>query len=242
MKNNRGSAVVEATIVLPFFIFGMLCLYHMLRCRLLENEIYEACIETAEYIAEVGYINDSSFYLPGIYFPEYVDNEDELATYVLGGLKGVDFLGSSFSGDYFTLRANYTVQINLPFMPNLSEDRCIVITQKYYRGSQDKTESEDDEAGKYVYVTDNMEAYHSTRLCSHLKLSTKVVGIDYAVDNGFEPCEFCGNANEKKMVIVTDTGGKYHRLTNCSGLKRTIYRVKLSEIEGVNGCMRCVGQ
>ncbi len=236
-KNNKGYATVEATLILPLFIFGMLVIYHIIQCKIVENIIYDASVETAEYMAELSYLNETGVYIPDMYFYQYIDDKDMVDKYVTG----INFLGSEFSDneDYFTFKVNYTIFVNTPFMPKLERDKTIYVTQRYYIGDKSREEKNDESTEQYVYVTDNREAYHSTRFCTHLDLSTSVAFLEEAINMGYYPCEYCGD-EKSEIVLITDYGDKYHTRGNCSGLKRTIYRVKLSEIGGVPGCLRCV--
>lgn len=239
--NNKGMAVVEATLILPIFIFGVLAVYHMIQCKITENIIYDATVETAEYISELGYINRDNIYVPELYFSSYVDEEDMIDRYVVGGVDGIDFWGSDFElkDEYFSLQVNYTIKISVPFIPELKIKKSISVTQRYYVGDVEDGDGEGGKKDVYVYITDNMEAYHSTRLCTHLNLSVEIVPFEEAITTGYEPCEYCGY-EDSGLVIITDYGDKYHSNPHCSGLKRTIYRVKLSEIGGIPGCTRCV--
>lgn len=240
-KNNRGMATVEATLILPVFIFGILMIYHMIQCRLTENIIYDAAVETAEYIALLGYLNEEDVYIPELYFSGYVDDEEKVKRYVTGGVSGIDFLGSTYDAEdgYFTLNVNYTLKVGVPFMPSVNKSKNIAITGRFYVGNTEENIDKTSEEDVYVYITDNMEVYHSTRLCSHLNLTVKIADMEDALKQGYEPCEYCG-FNAEGKVLVTDSGNKYHASAGCSGLKRTIYRVKLSETGGVPACTRCV--
>ena len=40
-NKNRGSAVVEATLILPLFLFAMLAVYHMHQVHIAESAVYE---------------------------------------------------------------------------------------------------------------------------------------------------------------------------------------------------------
>lgn len=240
-KNNSGMATVEATLILPVFIFGMLMIYHMIQCRLTENIIYDAAVETAEYISLLGYLNEDGTYIPELYFSGYLDDEDKVKRYVTGGVSGINFWGSRYDmeDDCFILNINYTLKVGVPFMPAVDKSKNITITKRFYVGNTEENTDKTSGDDVYVYITDNMEVYHSTRLCSHLNLTIKIADMEDAVKQGYEPCEFCGYNAEKK-VLVTDNGDKYHAFAGCSGLKRTIHRVKLSETGGVPACTRCV--
>lgn len=240
-KNNFGSAVVEATLIIPIFLFAMLALYSICRCKLAEGIIYEAASETAEYMAEYSYIEEPDLLVPEFTMPKYIDNCDLVEKSVLGGINGLDYFGTipKDNDDYVVLKVNYTLNIDIPLIPKLIKDRQIVIRKRAYIGEGELTgKNETDPADKYVYVTDNRDVYHESRTCTHLMLSTHSASYTYAKSNGYTACEFCGNKC-KDTVYVTDEGLRYHSSASCSGLKRTVYRVKLSDVEGLPGCSRC---
>ena len=102
---------------------------------------------------------------------------------------------------------------------------------------------EDDE---YVYITENASVYHTRRDCTHLCLtinSVKVSDVDkYRNKDGkiYKVCKKCGNdENRAGYVYITPYGEVYHTSISCSGLKRTIYKVPLSEVSGLGECERC---
>ena len=74
--NDLGSAVVEATLIIPLFLFAILALYNMCRCVLAEGIIYEAAAETVEYMAEYSYIDEPDLLMPSIIMPKYIDDKD----------------------------------------------------------------------------------------------------------------------------------------------------------------------
>lgn len=239
--NNRGSAVVEATLLLPIFIFAMLAIYQMGQCRMAESALYEAAAETAEYMAEYSYIGQPNLVIPEVKFSEYADDNERIDKYIEGGINGVDFLGSVMldEDNYVILKVNYKISIALPFVPKLSETRSMTIRQKAYVGDDGNQNGNSGSQEQYVYITDNHDVYHSTRNCSHLRLSIRISDKHTALAEGYSECEFCGSQSGVD-VYVTDYGNRYHQSINCSGLKRTIYRVKLSELGGMRGCSRCV--
>ena len=82
------------------------------------------------------------------------------------------------------------------------------------------------------------------RSCTHLTLSITLAGRDEveglrnASGGRYSPCEKCGG-DGSGIVYVTNEGDRYHNTIECSGLKRTVRCVPLSEAGGRSPCSRC---
>lgn len=242
---NRGNTVVEATLIIPVFLFGMLAVYHMIMSRLAEQIVYEAASETAEYLAEYAYLEIDSSLLPYIKFREYVDDEELVNRYISNGVNGVTFFGyfGIDAEDNICLYVQYEVAFQVPFIPSFTSKHTYCIKQHAYVGDRAVWDREDMNAEEiYVFITDNKEAYHTSRSCTHLRLSVHVASKTSAVAAHYTPCEFCGKTKEGELVYITDEGNRYHNCPDCSGLKRTIYRVKKSSVGGLPQCLRCAGE
>lgn len=241
VKENRGSATVEATLVLPIIIFAILGLFGMFRLRMAEAYVYEAAVETVEYMAQVSYLSECQVLVPNACFPGYVDNKSLVESYIRGGTNGVSFMGSDYLDEegYVCLRVSYSFGIDIPLIGSLGGKRSYEIRQKAYVGAKEDNPDEgqlsDDDI--YVYITDNREAYHMSRHCTHLDLTISMASAQTAKYYGYTSCHYCGGEGES--VYVTKWGDRYHRDRNCSGLKRTLYRVKKSQVEGLGACQRC---
>ena len=56
-------------------------------------------------------------------------------------------------------------------------------------------------------------------------------------------CERCGwMPGNDGNCYVTDYGDRYHTSLSCSGLKRKVYTVPLSEVKGKGACSKCGGK
>jgi hypothetical protein len=239
-EKNRGSASLEATLVMPVFIAVMVAVYCMGKCRMAELYIYEAVVESAEYMAENQYINKTGIIAPGMVFKNYADDETLIKKYVKNGIDGISFLGSYVNSDgEVVVKASYTLSVNMPFITELSKQRSITVKQKGYTGHKKTSDENEALAEKYVYVTENRDVYHSTRSCTYLSLSIGIKSLADAEYSGYKKCSFCGS-NCGNLVYVTDYGDSYHSSRDCSGLKRTVSRVKFSEVQDLGGCSRCV--
>lgn len=96
----------------------------------------------------------------------------------------------------------------------------------------------------WVYLTENASVYHTRESCTHLSLSIEMVSKAQISslrneDGGkYTPCEKCGGEGSS-MVYVAREGDHYHNTIVCSGLKRTVRRVPISEVMEVPACGRC---
>ena len=98
---------------------------------------------------------------------------------------------------------------------------------------------------EYVYITEYGTVYHRDRSCQHLTVNIRAVSedkVDNCRNNNMEkyyPCDKCGGKGTG-IVFITEEGNRYHSSASCSGIKRTVKTVKLSEVEGMSGCNSCV--
>ncbi len=249
-RKNKGSVSVEASLVLPIFLFTMLFFIYICNVNTVKGVIYEGCIETAEYMAEYSYLTHHfekaelmDYPMAAVRFREYVDDNALLDKYVIGGRNGVCFVGSNFpDGDGFIdLRVTYYIRLKLPIFGNFTR-RCEEhIRQKAYLGRQKPEESDEEEEDedKYVYVTKNGTVYHTTRSCTYLSPKVQSSSLEDARAGGYKPCEYCGSS-AGELVYITPYGDRYHSTESCSRIKRTIYRKKLSEVS-LPPCSKCGG-
>lgn len=96
---------------------------------------------------------------------------------------------------------------------------------------------------RMVYVTVNGEVYHIDPKCTHIHLSIHSVQNEELKElrneNGekYHACEYCGGGTG--TVYITDSGNRYHHSLECSGLKRTVMQIPLTELGGLRPCSRC---
>jgi len=97
---------------------------------------------------------------------------------------------------------------------------------------------------EYVYITEYGNVYHRNRGCNHLNITVNVVAceeINSKRNNSkekYKPCELCGGKGTG-LLFITPEGNKYHCSADCSGLKRTVKTVRLSEVGGRGPCSEC---
>lgn len=102
-------------------------------------------------------------------------------------------------------------------------------------------------SGAEVYITKNGNVYHKTRDCSHL-----IVRIHKAFysqidelrnDKGekYTRCLLCvkKKLHETTRVFIAEDGEKYHVDLKCSGIKRNLIAVDISQVGDRKLCSRC---
>jgi hypothetical protein len=144
------------------------------------------------------------------------------------------------------LKAGYAMQplanvFGIPDVIVMSRARTRAWTGYHVNGSGKDT----DDTERIVYVTDGSEVYHLSRSCTHLDLSITPVDaaeIDSHVNKGgghYSACERCGHGDSGGIYFITNEGDRYHTDISCSGLKRTIYEIPISQVGDRRVCSRC---
>ena len=249
-NSSKGSITIEASIVLPVFMLFVLALIYMLRAISVQSVIYEAGTETAEYFAEYAYLQDSvdipeliDHVLVYKKFSDYLDDKKLVEEYVSGGVKGITFIGSSFSGEdgNIRLRITFCLKASTAF-GSFKKPKSFVITQKCYLGydkSECKKDLSDDDI--YVYLADNSAVYHKSSGCTYLRMNVTQLTRTAAENRRIRPCEYCGR-KAGGTVYITEYGERYHGSRSCSRIRRNIRTVRLSEVKGrMPACSKCGG-
>lgn len=248
-RRNRGSATVEACLVVPLFLFFMLAAAGMDMLLVAEAHIHqslaEAANETAQYsylksrVAERGGGTDGGAVVDTVLlntaFRSYLGEDAYVEKAVKGGKNGIllRVLQDTEDPAVFTARADYLAGVQSPLMEWAFLKLSCRVRKRAFVGYESGIKRE-----TYVYVTPNQEVYHLKRGCTYLVLS--VEELDSARKNAYSPCGFCGREQPSNgKIYVAKTGEVYHCRRDCIGLKRTVTRKKLSEVQGLPPCSRC---
>lgn len=261
----RASMAVEAALIIPIFLFFILNLLFIFEILRLQGNLLGALHQTGNQMAFAGYAYDSledklaalPDELKNVILSEgYARGKviDTLGTAYLNntclasGTAGMHFLKSSVmkDSDIIDLIVSYKVKpfIRIVGVPDFSMEN------RYYGRAwtgydvmqgQENTQKED----RIVFVAETGTVYHSIRSCTYLcpaiKMISTVTKNDIRNENGgkYYPCERCGGDGLQAMLYITEEGSRYHNSLRCSGLKRTVYAVRLSETEGRGPCTKC---
>ena len=258
MEGNRGYITIEASLVVPLFLFFMLAMSGIFMVLMAEAHVHQSLAAATDYMAEYCYLEHKLLSQKEVIKDNDLVNVDSLIDVVMvkqqlskyigddfyvekvisGGKSGilVQVQSDKHNSKIMIATASYQAKIVLPLLGTYSINLSNQIKQKAFVGF---TEEEYNNSDYFVYVTPNREAYHMRRDCTHLVLDVSAVSSNRK--GNYEPCFYCGIKTSEKTVYIAKHGGVYHNHRGCVGLKRTVRRVKVSSVEGIGACERCGG-
>lgn len=266
-KKMQGSMAVEAAIAIPLFLFflmNILFAFDMLR---LHGNIMGAMHQTGNKMAFYGYAYRSGLGEEGLLSGEMdslvltegyarrkvinILGEEYLNhTCLASGVSGLHFIKSSVmeEDDRIELVASYKVKpfVNIIGFPDMPMEN------RYYGRAWTGYDVESRAGGAggedpIVYIAETGTVYHVARNCAYLNPSVEAVSAAMAWElrnedgKKYYPCGSCKGSTFQPVIYVTSYGNKMHSSLSCSGLKRTVYAVHLSEVEGRSKCSKCGG-
>lgn len=245
-KLKKGSITIQLALVIPLFFLAVMCLLYFMEMMAIKTKIRVGMQYAAQYAAEK--VVEVPILSSGKMEEKMVEaiGANRLdASIIEGGSGGLNCQKSWYSNTsgMINLRAQYKLQLPFPVfaVPLISfEEEMRVKGWTGYKGGglSDKEE-------KVVYITETGMVYHRKYSCTHLDLSIREVQKSEVKDlrnesqGKYYACETCAKSGNSLQVYVTNTGDRYHKSLGCSGLKRTIYTIPLSETAGKGACSRC---
>ena len=170
--------------------------------------------------------------------------DDNIRKFVTGNVFGITFSESSFEGNDICLRVHYQMKFPVSLLGKKSFWLSQQTIYRKWTGWKDELGIQDGD--RWVYIAEQGTVYHKTSGCTYLNLSIQSVEdvqiAEYRNENGekYHKCELCADKiNKFERVYITNYGNKYHTDLNCSGIKRTIEMVRLSDVEGKGACSKC---
>lgn len=246
---------VEASLILPIFLMLFMNLLSIIEVYRIHSNVMESLWEEGREAAENMYLNDAA----GIPFSrtvtslsaqrKIIKNLDAFPVWekMVAG-KRAGFLVWSEEKEDGTIQINcrYRIKPLFAFLTPMTRE----LENHYYGHAwigyiHDGSTEEQEET--YVYITETGTVYHRNRGCSYLNPSIRRVGKqeleslrnkDGAI---YYACPLCGGLGAGENCYITDYGTNYHTSAACSGLKRTIFEVKLSEVGNRGACSKCGG-
>lgn len=260
---KRASVSIEASVVIPIFLFCFLEVASLLNDLNVYSGILYALKTTGDTVSVYGYVLDKLEFSEKelsvgeevisqlIFKKGYLENKIRkqcsggiYEQIIQGGSKGIHLSTADIEEDdeAISIAADCVVEPLFSFAGTSMDMTC-----RYYGRLWTGYEIKSSADNEYVYVAENGRVYHVTDTCSHLSLSvTTVKGSEIEVcrnvsGSKYKPCVLCCTGKETSSYYITKSGERYHTNISCSGLKRTVHRMKKEQAqeEGLHACSRC---
>lgn len=261
LGETRAGMTVEASIVLPLFLFFFLnlgCAIEMIR---LHGNLQLALWQAGNKLALYGYVLDSGEQPQGGTEDDWWRGLSGItlsAAYVRGQIidsAGKEYLNQSplknginslqfWESEMFGAEDEIDIIVTYSVSPwsSLIGFSSFRMANRYYSHIWNGYEVQgggNESPGNIqtVYVTETGRVYHKTQECTHLRLSTQLVSaaeIDQLRNQGggrYYPCIRCAGGNVPMQLYITLEGDRYHFTRDCSGLKRTVTAMALESAE-----------
>ena len=242
----KGSITIETAMVLPFFFLAFVCILYMMDVMAIRTSVRNGMQYAAKITAEEACFQRmvSEGELEEL-IVDAIGSERLERSVIVGGSSGIHCNGSKMSllTGILNLKVSYSVKVPVPAVSGISvkmEESLMVKGWCGYEKTGWNLQSEET-----VYVTETGMVYHLDSSCNYLDLSIRSVSAESldTIRNKnqgiYHACESCGKNPAKDSVYVTDYGDRYHHSLSCSGLKRTVYAIPLSEAVGKGVCTKC---
>lgn len=243
----EASYMAESAVALPFFAGFMLVLLFFFQVLTVQQEVGNALFDAARRTAALECKADESPHTGVLaaraFFIRNIPKDSAAESFIRGGRGHILLSNSDLSGNYVFLQADY--KIRLPF--GLFGNREIAVTQKVKCRKWTGSSGAKDSREEIVFVTPQGNVYHRKRNCSYLEpiiesVSKRQVGKLRNADGGkYYSCVKCmkNKKDDNITVYIAKYGNRYHGNRNCSRIKRTVFAVRLSEVQGKRGCSKC---
>ena len=241
----KGSITVEAALAVPIFFLAVVSLLYLFEIIAVQTSVRAGLQYAGKNIAKEAYVD--KILMPAEIERDVIEaiGEERLdRSIVLDGCGGIHCNDSRLSArtGIGILKASYDVRLPIPVFRGAPIKYQVTRKIKAWTGYEKEFFGAVDD--KTVYVTETGLVYHTDYHCTHLDLSIHMISKENVSSERNEsggkyyPCEQCCS-EEGGLVYITDTGDRYHSALSCSGLKRTVYAVPLSEVIGKGACSRC---
>lgn len=213
-KLRKGSLTVEAALVLPLFLFGMITMLSLMDVYRLQTEHLLLALSAAESAAAK--ITD----------PGGQTEVRKTETYVFSPPGGFFMSGGIPLSTSVTVHAWNGADPGeiAGYGTGLPQEKMVYMARY----------------GNVIH-TDLSCSYLS--LSIHQVPGAQAVKLHNKYGQSYHPCESCSRGKAPAGVVyVTEEGTRYHNQATCSRLKRTVRLVPESEAGACRPCSRCGGE
>ena len=240
---------LEAAIILPLLACFFVSILFFFRVLQIELEVQRALGDTGRTLAAYAAADSVEINIASakVLFMKELSDSENICRFIKNKAAGISILNSEFEGDFIKLKADYTVRLPVGLLGKQQVRMSQCVQCRKWTGWQPA--GTEDEENMWVYITETGTVYHTSRECSHIKLAVRQTGYEtlstLRSENGnkYYACDiYAAKVDKNQIVYITNQGDRYHVRLDCSGIKRTVLMVRLSEAGGRLPCSKCGGE
>lgn len=244
-KIMKASMTLEASLVLPCFLFAMLSLISVMDIIRIKGCMDVAVAEAGNEIAIESYgeyINEliTPFYIKKKITAFLKNNLSENELLKISDTIYVTNLPVSEDDGIVSFRVDYRLKPNFNMLSLIP----VKLSATYYGHKWSGYEAKE-EAETMVFVSDTASVYHLNKNCKYLNVTVMEISFEnlekYRNNSRekYKSCNFCDEIAIDRIVYITPEGSNYHTVNNCIGLSRSIHTVPLSSVSDKQMCSGC---
>lgn len=250
IKNKIGSYIVEAAIILPIFILGIVAIISILPAvAKAERVVYQASDEMRAECISSAFVK-SRVLLPGRTIARVEGSDTSVKDFIAYSYIYRQPLGHMDE----MINLNWHCQVKQASLAGIFDNiklegrmvgRAFVGTEKQ-RSPCDRSVFEDNQDSIPVYIFPNEGRKFHNKDCHILTSNVKVEVLTKSFKRSHKPCRICRAKSIPLMnnVYVFKSGdGRYHK-ENCSIVKRRFIQMdkSIAEKRGYQRCKICGGE
>lgn len=253
----KGSMTVEGSLVLPLFLFYVMTLLYLLEMVRFQSCVCEAMHRSLSYAWTEMYTKESSDLLAERDFSaeltaevknrvlHYLREEEMPFLCVENGEDGISLEIKTDTPEEGDMEVTVSYRLR-PLVSWLQIGDGIISDSMMLHGFVGYTGGfgGDDGRERYVYVTPSGTKYHLAQTCSYIKVrlltatGEEIDGKRNESREIYRPCELC-RPKKEGILYYTAWGNRFHNDNRCSGIKKNVFMIPLSEVGGRTACSKC---
>lgn len=241
---GAGSATVEASLILPFFLFALCSLFAVGQLLMTESIVrfaastaLQRCCNTAGCI-RYGKEEESCRQV----FFEVIDRSAINMALISEGFSVKQ--EKDRMGQEIRMTVSYAYRVPYPPVSRFTLKKRITLRQRIFSGYVEHGNYAED-SGRTVYIAENGTVYHTHADCSYIyiRITGRHAIQGMLQSSALRPCRKCCRGRKVPgSIFITPGGSHYHVRLSCSGLSRSVKAVPYSEVAGMRKCSRCMSR
>lgn len=248
---KRGSIGVEAAIVLPLIILGILTISYLIKINCTNETVMSMAVDEARKLSIESYTPAGR--IAAFKFTTKLDERiEENSNCSVVNTNNFKYLYSNLNIDkLISFDIDYKLDCNFPisfYGPIWGKEtittRAFLGSDKYSRINGFSAMEEIEESEPVWIFPIAGEKYHK-KDCPYIKVAATQTVLTKNIKKKYKPCSICNSKNLRKgsVVYCFFNNGKSYHSPNCSTVDRYVIEIEKSEAikRGYMPCLKCGG-